>query len=119
VLSKLLGYVTVPDLGILCDAPQNSIDAAIVYRSWGLFDEGKYYGPNFRFAEYIRAKSALMAVFQYYSMLFGGFLLLSAPGRWLLSKFLPVPGEGAEKEASKGHYMKYKAVATSDSGKRV
>src|ERR1700712_5487339 len=60
LLSTILGYVTVPDLGILCDAPQSSIDAATVYRSWGLFEEGKYYGPNFRFAEYIRAKSALL-----------------------------------------------------------
>ena len=32
---------------------------------------------------------------------------------------MPAPGEGPEKEASKSHYTKYKAVATSDNGKRV
>jgi hypothetical protein len=119
LLSTILGYVTVPDLGILCDAPANAIDSATVYRSWGLYDGGKYYGPNFRFAEYARMKSAVRAVIQHYLGLFGGFLLLTRPGRWLLSKLAPLPGQGPEKEASKSHYMKYKAVATSDNGKRV
>jgi short subunit dehydrogenase-like uncharacterized protein len=117
--SAFCGYITVPDLGILRDAPQGPIDAATVYRSWGLFDEGKYYGPNFRFTEMIRVPSALKATAQYYAGLYGGMLMLFGPGRWLISKYLPVPGQGPEKEASQGYYSNYKAIATSDDGKRV
>jgi len=117
--ATLCGYIDVPDLGILRDAPQGPLDAAIVGRSWGLFDSGKYYGPNFRFSEMIRAPSALNATAQAYAGMYAGMLLLFGPGRWLLSKFMPVPGEGPGREAAKSHYTHYKAVATSDDGRRV
>jgi short subunit dehydrogenase-like uncharacterized protein len=67
----------------------------------------------------IRSPSALGAAAQAWAGLYAGMLLLTRPGRWMLSKFMPVPGQGPGREAAKTHFTNYKAIATSDDGRRV
>jgi hypothetical protein len=120
LLSKILGYVSVKDLGYLTSWPGSALDRSIVHRSWGLFGgpEG-IYGKGFRFELLLRAKTAIAAILQAQVFNLLGVLLLLPPGRWILRKMVHPPGEGASREESNKFFMKYKAIATSDSGKRV
>jgi short subunit dehydrogenase-like uncharacterized protein len=118
-LEWLLGIVTIPDLGVMIEAPSASLDTAIVNRSWSLFDGGAWYGRNFRFAEYLRQRNVFQAKVAH-DMLFVFKLMLVFPfTRWILSKFLPKPGQGATREESRDHLIVYKAVGVSESGKRA
>lgn len=51
-----------PDLGILTAWIQAIPDVALVMRSWGLREEGAYYGPRFTFREYRRTRNWFTAV---------------------------------------------------------
>jgi short subunit dehydrogenase-like uncharacterized protein len=119
LLQRVLGPSIVPELGVMTSAPQAAIDAAIVQRSWGLFDDGKYYGDKFRFAIFLRARNYFAGVFQNLAIGFLGISLVLPPVRWLLKKVAPKAGEGSTREEAKNYYLKYKALATSDSGKKV
>jgi len=90
-----------------------------VHRSWGLFDGGKWYGKDFRFAALLRARNAITGTMQHYGLTMLQILMLLPPGRWLLSKWLNAPGQGPEREESKNFFMKFKAVATTEMGRRV
>lgn len=115
LMTKLLGYRHVPDLGILTSSPQSGSDVGIVYRSWALFDGGEWYGSKFNFAEWLRVPSALMGAIVHYVLSFGMVALYFAPFRWLLKKFVYQPGQGPTKEEFEKHEMHYKCIATSDS----
>jgi hypothetical protein len=52
-----------PELGILTKWMLATPDTIQVYRSWGLYDRGEYYGENFNFREYRRAGGWISAVF--------------------------------------------------------
>jgi short subunit dehydrogenase-like uncharacterized protein len=119
LLQKILGPAVVPELGVMTAAPQATIDAAIVQRSWGLFDGGKYYGDKFRFAIFIRARNYLLGIVQNFTIALLGVALMLAPARWLLAKVAPKAGEGSTREEAKKYHLRYKALATSDSGKKV
>jgi hypothetical protein len=118
LLTKLLGYRHIPDLGILTDSPQSGSDIGIVYRSWALFSNGSWYGPNFTFNEWLRVPSALMGSIFHYIMAFGMVGLYFAPFRWLLKKFVYQPGQGPTKEEFANNIMRYKCIATSDSAEK-
>jgi short subunit dehydrogenase-like uncharacterized protein len=60
-----------------------------------------------------------MATAQHYSLVGLQLLMILPPGRWLLSKVLNKPGEGADREVSASYFAKFKAIATSESGRRV
>jgi short subunit dehydrogenase-like uncharacterized protein len=117
--STLFGYWNVPDLGLLIQWPATSIDRAIVHRSWGLFDGGEWYGKDFRFAALLRAQNAFAGALQHYGLTLLQILMLLPPGRWLLRKWLSEPGQGPDRDDSKNFFMKLKAIATTESGRRV
>jgi hypothetical protein len=51
------------DLGILTSYLNNVPDRAIIFRSWGLMDGGKYYGKNFTWKEYMTVSNYVSAIF--------------------------------------------------------
>ena len=98
MLETLTGVRTVSDLGTLTDSLQGPADIPIVHRTWGLYEGGEFYGPNFRLDAYMRARNALTA-FGFHVLLISGFLALALPPvRWLLKKFVYEPGSGPTKE---------------------
>jgi short subunit dehydrogenase-like uncharacterized protein len=85
-------------LGMLTDNPQGISDLPIVHRSWGLFDGGKMYGPNFKATAYMSARNVVTA-FVWHVALTALFTALALPPvRWLLKNFIYKPGEGPTKE---------------------
>ena len=110
----MLGVRSHPDLGTLTSffaAPSN---IAVVQRTWGLLDSGKYYGPNFQYSEYLRVRNTFYGVIVHFSFVFGALALLLPPLRWLLGKFVYQPGDGASKETTKDESIEYRAIATAD-----
>jgi hypothetical protein len=49
-------------LGILTSWVNNTGDRSIVFRSWGLMDEGNYYGKDFTWKEYQRVSNWVSAI---------------------------------------------------------
>ena len=98
LLEKLTGVRTVSDLGVLTDSIQGPADAPIVHRSWGLHDQGKLYGPNFRLSAYMKARNALTSFGFHIALTLGIAALMLPPVRWLLKYFVYQPGEGPTKE---------------------
>lgn len=98
IMEKLTGIRDVDDLGTLTDSIQGPADIPIVGRSWGLHDQGRFYGPNFRLSAYMNAKSWLTS-FAFHVGLTAGFMaLMLPPVRWLLKSFAYQPGDGPTKE---------------------
>lgn len=96
---RLTGLRNESDLGgTLTDSLQGPADIPIVHRSWGLIEDGKYYGPNFRLSAYMRARNALYGFGIHLALTFGFLTLILPPVRWLLKKFVYQPGEGPTKE---------------------
>ena len=118
LLSKLLGWRQVPDLGILTYSPQAASDIGIVYRSWGLFDSGSMYGPNFTFSEFMRVRNGFIGSILSYLFTFATVALYFAPFRWLLKKYVYPPGSGPTKEETAKNRLSYKAIATADEPKK-
>ncbi|KAH8652028.1 Saccharopine dehydrogenase-domain-containing protein [Ilyonectria robusta] len=56
------------ELGFLADWYQSAMDTAVVQRSWGLLAGGEAYGPNFRFGEWMAAKSSFHATMVHLKM---------------------------------------------------
>jgi short subunit dehydrogenase-like uncharacterized protein len=118
ILTRLLGYRRVPVLGILTDSPQSGSDTGIVYRSWGLFNDGEWYGSNFSFNEFMRVGSAFMGSLVHYIGTFLAVGLYFAPFRWLAKKLVFQPGQGPSKEDFAKHRLSYKCIATADSSSK-
>lgn len=113
-MERLTGVRTVSDLGTLTDSIQGLADVPIIHRSWGLYNEGKSYGPNFYFSAYNRTRNSLTG--------FGAHIALNAmlvalalpPVRWIMSKFVYAPGEGPSKEQVKNEYVEWRTIANAD-----
>jgi short subunit dehydrogenase-like uncharacterized protein len=120
LFNRVLGYVSIDGLGDLTTWPGAPLDRAIVHRSWGLFGgPDGLYGGRFRFELLCRARNAVLAVAQAFSINMLGLLFLFPPGRWLLARALHKAGDGADRGTAAGYFIKYKALATSDSGRQV
>ncbi|KAA6413668.1 MAG: Saccharopine dehydrogenase Homospermidine synthase [Lasallia pustulata] len=113
-MSKLLGVRSVPDLGTLTTSITAGPNAAIVYRSWGLFDGGDFYGHNFEYHEYMRARNAFTGVALHFAIAIGMVALAIPPVRWLLKKLVTVPGQGASREAADKETLELRSVAAAD-----
>lgn len=72
-----------PELGILTKWIPAVPDTVYVYRSWGLFDKGEYYGENFNFKEYRRVGNWIAAVFWFLLMCSLSVLPLFPPLRYV------------------------------------
>ena len=114
LFSRIFGVRVVPKLGILSSSLAAKPNEAIVQRSWGLFDGGKFYGSNFTFHEYQRAGSKLSGFASHLALTFGLFLVTLSPFRWLVKKFVYAPGQGPTKESHQKELLDYRAVAVAD-----
>jgi short subunit dehydrogenase-like uncharacterized protein len=129
---KLLGLVSVPELGgVQTIGIMAAVDTCIVHRSWGIFQQAARltsdpelsYGPNFRFLEYMRAKTLIAGIAIRIGVALAGLFLAFPPSRWILSPLIkrfviPTPGDGPSKEAQKGDFLSYKAVGIADTPKK-
>ena len=112
--TRLFGVRRVSGLGVLTTSVMGSTNAAIVQRSWGLLDQGRYYGPKFQYREYMTVQNALVGVFVHFAFVISAMALLLRPCRWLVKKFIYAPGEGPTKENTKKEAFEWRAVATAD-----
>jgi len=102
------------DLGVLTSSISHTTDRAIVFRSWGLWDGGQYYGPNFTWKEYMRVSHYISAIFWMVAFTIAPIFPLFAPFRWLLRKIITQPGDGASEEERKTHFIEWRGVAEAD-----
>ena len=116
LLTKLLGVRSHPDLGTLTTFIAGPGNTAIVQRSWGLHDSGRYYGPKFHYNEYLRVRNALIGVGVHFASTFAALALLFPPVRRLAKKFVYQPGEGASKAHTRSEAIEYRAIATAEQG---
>lgn len=114
LFSKITGVRTTPHLGTLTSSISASVNKAVVERSWGLLENGKLYGPNFSYAEYMRVKGFVTGVLLHYAFVFGALALVFPPVRWLAKRLVTQPGQGPSKEAAAKEYLEYRAVAVAD-----
>lgn len=114
LLTRLLGVRYDTNLGTLTSFIAASGNTAIVLRTWGLLDSGRYYGPKFHYSEYMQVRNALVGVGIHLALVFAGLALLFPPFRWLAMKFVYQPGQGASKESTKNDALEYRAIATAD-----
>jgi short subunit dehydrogenase-like uncharacterized protein len=114
IFTKLLGWRRVPDLGVLTDSPQAGSDIPIVNRSWGLFNDGNYYGQKFSFSEWMRVGGGLVGTIVHYVTVFSLVMLYFRPFRWFLKRLAYQPGQGQTKDETKNNQLSYKAIATAD-----
>jgi len=114
LMERLTGVRTVPDLGILTDSLQGPADIPIVYRTCGLIDGGKFYGPRFHLTAYQKARNLLQGFVIHIAMTFGFMAILIPPVRWLLKFVVYQPGQGPTKEEVKNDYAEWRAIAHAD-----
>ncbi|KAF4996540.1 hypothetical protein FDECE_12392 [Fusarium decemcellulare] len=123
ILQKIFGVRNVPNLGLMTTSAMGSTDVAVVERTWGLLSETasrrqEFYGPNFTWAEYMKARNWLHGIFTHWLLVIGGFLLVSvSPLRTFLKKRVYQPGEGAKREDADKDYIEYRGIAYPDSDK--
>ncbi|CAM1505491.1 Fc.00g111280.m01.CDS01 [Cosmosporella sp. VM-42] len=121
LIEKVLGVRTIPNLGLLTTSATGSTDIAVVERTWGLLSttpsrKDQFYGPNFVYAEYFKARNHLHGVFIHLLLFFGTIVFAFVPPlRHFLKKRVAQPGEGAEREQSDKDALEYRGVATPDS----
>ncbi|OLN83710.1 Saccharopine dehydrogenase-like oxidoreductase, partial [Colletotrichum chlorophyti] len=120
LLAKLVGLRNVPNLGLMTTSIAGMTDTPIVQRSWGLLAllpsrEKQFYGPNFSFHEYMRAKGYLRGIAIHWALAFFGLLLATvAPFRKLARLFVYEPGQGPDKELAKKDQIEYRGIALPD-----
>ncbi|KAF2101128.1 hypothetical protein NA57DRAFT_65397 [Rhizodiscina lignyota] len=115
---RLFGSFRFPGLGLLTDSLCGVQDRQLVYRTWSLLDGGAFYGPKFTYSSWMRTKSRISAFVFHFGFAAAVVALLFKPLRWLLKKLVKQPGEGPPKDQHSSHFIKVKALATSDSNSR-
>ncbi|RPB11964.1 hypothetical protein P167DRAFT_488669 [Morchella conica CCBAS932] len=108
-----------PTFGYLTMWIQAIPDTTLVYRGWGLHDEGQYYGKNFEFREYKKTRNFVTAIL--WVIIFSALSALPffAPIRWLTRKFVTQPGDGPTTEQVLKHRVEWRGIAEADDGRAV
>ncbi|KAI3336593.1 hypothetical protein HD806DRAFT_10759 [Xylariaceae sp. AK1471] len=120
LISTLTGAYHVPNLGLQSTSVTSGTDAAVVHRTWGLFQEESAlrehaYGPNFTYQEFAKTRNMVTAMFMRYSLMIGGALLAFCPPfRHLVRRFIFQPGQGPTREDAANDYLEFRGVATPD-----
>jgi hypothetical protein len=120
LLTKLTGLVTIPYLGLLTTSLAGTTDSPHAQRTWGLLNlvasrKRQAYGPNFTFAEYMKARNWLQGmVFHYVISTLAILLATCSPFRKIARRFMFKPGEGPELEKAKLDEIEYRGVAIPD-----
>lgn len=118
LMEKLTGIRQVSDLGTLTDSIQGPADIPIVGRSWGLHDQGRFYGPNFHLSAYMKARNYITS-FAFHMALTVGFIALALPPvRWLMKNFVYQPGEGPTKEYVALHRLVFPVLTRRQASER-
>ncbi|CAG8974122.1 hypothetical protein HYALB_00002758 [Hymenoscyphus albidus] len=112
--TKLFGFRSVRDLGMLTTYFFARADIPQVHRSWGLLGGPSGYGPNFHFSEYAKSQNYLTAIASHFTLLFGSILVAIPFARTILKKTVVQPGDGPSKEESRNHVVEYKAIGNPD-----
>ncbi|KAL8793736.1 MAG: hypothetical protein Q9195_003677 [Heterodermia aff. obscurata] len=118
LFTRLFGVRVVNGLGTMTTSIAGSSNRAIVQRSWGLLDKGKYYGPNFQYSEYLSVRNTLFGIAVHFAFALGSLLLLLRPIRWLMKRLVYAPGEGRSKIDTKEEVFEFRAIATADEAGR-
>jgi short subunit dehydrogenase-like uncharacterized protein len=104
-----------PDLGMLAVnsliGPQNR---ALVHRTWGLLDGGKYYGPHFQYNEYDQVSSTFAGILSVFTSAILGRLASLSFVLALLKSYYPPPGSGPDLDTSRRTLTEIMAVAIAD-----
>lgn len=117
--------MNVPNLGLLTTSLAGLTDKAIVERTWGLLSatpsrSEQFYGPNFTYLEYMKARNSLQGIATHISLSFFGILLaLVPPFRKLVRRFVRQPGQGPDKEQASKEDIEYRGVGNPDLEKNV
>lgn len=94
-----------------------SINSKVVHNSNALLDY--LYTKNFIYTETALNKSRLQAIFNSLSLASLFIALKFKPTRWILTKFLPKPGEGPSLEEQENGFFKYNIYGKTSSGQTV
>lgn len=117
--TKIFGVRFVPKLGFLTTSVFARINESIVERSWGLQDNGRFYGSKFSYAEYQKTNNRAAGVVTHFLILLVFLALRTTPGRWLAKRFWYAPGQGPTKELTKNELLEYRIIATADQNGRT
>ena len=90
------------------------VDTPIVQRSWGLLGGDDFYGPNFHFSEFMKARNYLTGILFHLTLLFGSMLLAIRPLRQIAKKYVYQPGDGPTKEDVRNDRVEYRAIGIPD-----
>lgn len=113
------GVTNVPGLGLLSTSPTGAMNAAVVFRTWGLTaqeprSQEDFYGPKFSYQEFMKPPNALTGLAIHYGFLLGTTIMLLPPARALVRKFSFKPGEGPDLHTAKNDRIELRAVAKPD-----
>ncbi|RFU79067.1 saccharopine dehydrogenase [Trichoderma arundinaceum] len=120
IWQKIFGVHHVPNLGTLTSAFTYDADRPVIERSWGLLSEipsrkDEFYGPNFHWEEYHRARNWLYGVAIHWIIVVCGFLLsFGASFRVLAEKVVPAPGTGPSREEMDKDEAEWRGIANPD-----
>lgn len=117
--TKIFGLRSVPKLGIVTTSLFANANESIVQRSWGLQDNGKFYGSNFSYAEYQTIDNRVTGVVAHLYARFVPLALTIKPVRWLLRRLLYAPGQGPAKVSTKDDLLEFRTIATADQNGRT
>jgi hypothetical protein len=120
LITSATGLVNVPGLGLLSTSLNGAMDAAVVFRTWGLTKQEPslqkdFYGPSFTYQEFQKARNILTGMMTHYGLIIGAILLLCSLVRALIRKFIFEPGDGPYKDEAKKDCIEFRAIAKPDS----
>ena len=113
-VTKIFGLRSVPKLGFVTTSLFAKGNESIVQRSWGLQDNGRFYGRKFSYAEYQPTGNRATGVATHFFILFFLLALAAKPIRWLVKQFVFAPGQGPTKESTKKELVEFRTIATAD-----
>lgn len=118
-ITSTTGLVQPRGLGLLSTSVTGAMNAALVFRTWGLMKQESSmqkdsYGPNFTYQEFMKVHNVLAGMILHYGLFASAVLLLCSPVRKLLRKFIFKPGQGPDKEEAKKDRIEFRAVAKPD-----
>lgn len=119
-LQLLFGIRSIPNLGLVTTSVASATDTPVVERTWGLLSQipsrkDEFYGPNFTWTMYYKARNWLHGIAVHWGLLLGGFLLaFVSPFRALVRKFVFQPGQGPDKASTAKEEIEYRGVASPD-----
>jgi len=120
LFSRLTGLVTIPRLGLLTTSIAARTDTAIIGRSWGLLStipsrKEQFYGPNFSYAEYMKAPSWHRGIAIHVGLTIITMVLVIVPSLCkIVRRFVTPPGQGPDREDAKSDELELEGIASPD-----